>query len=118
MTATRSNRSGVAMGVMCSQSKWCRADEMVGFELRDLGVGEAEIAEDLVVVLAEHRRRRAQPVVDARVPERDRRMALHAHDGMVEVFVVPTGDELRVLRCPAGVVRGRGGNTRADEQVD
>ena len=45
----------------------------------------------------EHRRRGAEPAVDAGVPERQRRVRLHADDRVVEVLVVAAGDELRVL---------------------
>src|SRR5215207_2756776 len=98
MTATRSNRSlEGAVVLMSSQSQGNRADLVVGFEGGDLLRGEAEVGEDLVVVLPEHRRRGAEPAVDARVAERQGRMRLHADDRVVELLVVPAGDELRVL---------------------
>src|SRR6476646_8415987 len=97
MTATRSKRSGVGEGVMCSQSQGNRADLGIGCEGGDLLGGEAEVGEDLVVVLPEHRRRGAQPPVDAGVAERHRRMRLHAEDRRGELLVVPASDELRVL---------------------
>src|SRR5882757_4044921 len=114
MTATRSKRS-VLMG---SQSQGGRADLVIGFEGGDLICGETEVGEDLVVVLAEHRRRRVEPAVDAGVAERQRRVLLRPDDRVVEVLVVVAGDELRVLRAEPAVVHGRGRHACADEQVD
>src|SRR5882757_3128563 len=114
MTATRSKRS-VLMG---SQSQGGRADLVIGFEGGDLLCGEAEVGEDLVVVLAEHRGRRVEPAVDAGVAERQRGVGPHADDGVVEVLVVVASDELRVLRREPAVVDRRGGDACTHEQVD
>ena len=91
--------------------KGLRPDQTIGSERRQLVGGETEeAAEDLVVVLADGRRREAAPTLDRREPEGQHRDGVGADNGMGGRLEQVAGNELRVLRKQAGIAQQSRGN--------
>ncbi len=80
------------------------ADHLVAFELGDLGGGQPELAQDLVIVLSHRRAGRAVPALDRREAEGRSHIAVSAHDRMVEGLVEVPGDELGMLALELGII--------------
>src|SRR4029450_9571291 len=95
------------------------ADDLARFEIGDLGVGEAEdAAQHVVVVLAEERCGRVQPVVDAREAEREAGSGVTAERRMVDVFVEAARHELRGPAQDARIAPTRRWHAFGDETLD
>ena len=65
-------------------------------------------------MLAHRRRRRAQPAVDGREPERQRRRRHRAHHRMVDLLVEPPCLQLRMVVHARGIAPDRGRDTVRD----
>ena len=91
------------------------ADDFLSDEFVDLLLTVTELAQDLGVVLAEHRRRVSQPVVGARESERRAHRRLPPNDRMLDFLHEAARDKLRVLAERALIDDGRGRYAGGDQ---
>ena len=98
-----------AARALASRSQRSGADDVRGLERRELVGADADLGEDLDVVLAEQRRAPADPAGVLGEPERHAGEELAADDGMVDFLVEAAMLELRVAEREPGIAgRGRG----------